>query len=175
MYILSGSSTPKDDSIHHNGAGRIACIEMESMTLQEMGFSSLKVSFNNLFTKDYIVKNGSFDFSNDYQNIQKNFEYLSKGGFPESFVQNYTEKECIEINTDYLKQICRLNKKDKSNNVLYTFSRTMMEKIITELARLTGQELNISKIADITGYSKETVIRYIDILENMFIIKKLYC
>ena len=49
LYILTGSSTPAKDAVTHSGAGRIARLDMSTMTLWERGLSSGAVSLSGLF------------------------------------------------------------------------------------------------------------------------------
>lgn len=49
LYILTGSSTPAKNSVTHSGAGRIARLDMSTMTLWERGLSTGSVSLKNLF------------------------------------------------------------------------------------------------------------------------------
>ena len=50
-YILTGSSVPVSDKIHHSGAGRICRMKMYTMSLYESGDSSGEVSLKDLFGK----------------------------------------------------------------------------------------------------------------------------
>lgn len=54
LFILTGSSTPAKDAVTHSGAGRIARVDMSTMTLWERGLSTGSVSLSGLFE-------GSFD------------------------------------------------------------------------------------------------------------------
>lgn len=46
LFILTGSSTPAKDSVTHSGAGRIARVDMNTMTLWERGpFHRSRVAF----------------------------------------------------------------------------------------------------------------------------------
>ena len=49
LFILTGSSTPAKDSVTHSGAGRIARVDMSTMTLWERGLSTGAVSLSGLF------------------------------------------------------------------------------------------------------------------------------
>ena len=49
LYILTGSSTPAKDTVTHSGAGRIARLDMSTMTLWERGLSTGAVSLSGLF------------------------------------------------------------------------------------------------------------------------------
>ena len=44
LFILTGSSTPAKDAVTHSGAGRIARVDMSTMTLWERGLSTGSVS-----------------------------------------------------------------------------------------------------------------------------------
>ena len=49
LFILTGSSTPAKDAVTHSGAGRIARVDMSTMTLWERGLSTGSVSLSGLF------------------------------------------------------------------------------------------------------------------------------
>lgn len=49
LFILTGSSTPAKDAVTHSGAGRIARVDMSTMTLWERGLSTGAVSLSELF------------------------------------------------------------------------------------------------------------------------------
>lgn len=48
MYLLTGSSAPAMDRVSHSGAGRIARLRMEPMTLYEQGLSTGEASLERL-------------------------------------------------------------------------------------------------------------------------------
>lgn len=74
-YILTGSSSPGKDQVHHSGAGRIAKLRMHTMTLQEMGLSSGAVSLAGLF-------DGVFEPQLVQQHLTPLSEMVCKGGWP---------------------------------------------------------------------------------------------
>ncbi len=43
-YILTGSSNPEEAAKIHAGAGRFTILDMRTMSLQELGFSTRKIS-----------------------------------------------------------------------------------------------------------------------------------
>lgn len=53
LYILTGSSTPEKDKVSHSGAGRIARVDMSTMTLLERGIARGGVSLSSLFAGDF--------------------------------------------------------------------------------------------------------------------------
>lgn len=53
-FILTGSSTPAKDKVSHSGAGRIARVDMSTMTMWELGKSEGSVSLAGLFEGDVV-------------------------------------------------------------------------------------------------------------------------
>jgi hypothetical protein len=143
LYIFTGSSTPTDNTERHDGAGRFSAICMENLTLQEMNCVEKNVEFISLFTHNYKIKDVNVfkDISNE-ECIKMNFNLLSRGGFVKNFIQNLDEATCINKNKDYVNQICKQNRRDEKNTVLFSFSKNIMGKVIKEVARNTGQEIN---------------------------------
>ncbi len=62
LYILTGSATPNDaNAPMHSGVGRIARVRMGTLTLQESGISSGKVSLAGLLRGDTYAAAGKLD------------------------------------------------------------------------------------------------------------------
>lgn len=74
-FILTGSSEPRKDLVHHSGAGRMAKLRMRTMTLVEMGLSSGKVSLAGLFE-------GRFEPQLVQQSLLPLANVVCKGGWP---------------------------------------------------------------------------------------------
>ncbi len=49
QFILTGSANPEENIKMHSGAGRFTILDMRTMSWQELGFSSGKVSMKSLF------------------------------------------------------------------------------------------------------------------------------
>jgi predicted AAA+ superfamily ATPase len=101
--------------------------------------------------------------------IYRNFEeYLLYGMYPEIFsmasIKDKTEY-LINLRNSYLfKDIFALEQVKNSSKLL---------DIVRLLALQVGSEISLNEIATRVGLSKNTVERYIDILEKAFIIKKI--
>ncbi len=80
QFILTGSSQPNKEKVHHSGAGRISRLHMRTMSLQESGRSSGKVSLAGLF-------NGEFEPQLVHQNLLPLADYICQGGWP-SLIHN---------------------------------------------------------------------------------------
>ena len=80
QFILTGSSQPNKEKVHHSGAGRISRLHMRTMSLQESGQSSGKVSLAGLF-------HGEFEPQLVQQNLLPLADYICQGGWP-SLIHN---------------------------------------------------------------------------------------
>ena len=80
QFILTGSSQPNKEKVHHSGAGRISRLHMRTMSLQESGRSSGKVSLAGLFR-------GEFEPQLVQQDLFPLAEYICQGGWP-SLIRN---------------------------------------------------------------------------------------
>lgn len=76
LFILTGSSTPMRKGIRHTGAGRIAKINMRTLSLYEMGFSKGYISFRDLCKKS-VEKRMFEDIS-----LENIIDYILIGGWP---------------------------------------------------------------------------------------------
>ena len=74
-FILTGSSEPRKDKVHHSGAGRIAKLRMRTMTLSELGKSSGTISLGDLFE-------GKFEPQLVQQPLLPLAHTICKGGWP---------------------------------------------------------------------------------------------
>lgn len=75
LFILTGSSTPAKDAVTHSGAGRIARVDMSTMTLWERGLSTGSVSLSGLFE-------GAFDPSACETSLAPLADAICCGGWP---------------------------------------------------------------------------------------------
>lgn len=78
QFILTGSATPNHKGILHSGAGRIAKIRMNTMSLFESGDSSGEISLRDL-TEGKIKPKMTGEVS-----LKKMIEYIVRGGWPAS-------------------------------------------------------------------------------------------
>lgn len=74
-FVLTGSSEPRKELVHHSGAGWIAKLRMRTMTLAEMGLSSELVSLAGLFE-------GRFEPQLAQQSLAPLADVICKGGWP---------------------------------------------------------------------------------------------
>ena len=168
-YILTGSSVPVSDKIHHSGAGRICKMKMRTMSLYESGDSSGEVSLKELFEGK--VKN---KLVNKVE-LQRIAELIVRGGWPESI--NISVDGAMKITKSYIEAVL-----DKDIVAIDGVKRdkTKMEMLLRSLARnestISSNNILIKDIDDNvteerTSISKNTVADYLNILNRLHLIE----
>lgn len=160
--ILTGSSTPKTKGVLHSGAGRIVSIRMNAMSLYESNDSTGDVSLLDLV-------NGKFEDSLVEETSLEKLAYLIvRGGWP----KNIHSKKPTITPKSYVEAILNSNLTDEEGK---RFSKYKIEHILKSLARNETTTVSYSKISndiletDEKNVSKDTVIRYIDEFDRMFL------
>lgn len=97
QFILTGSSTPDEDSSRHSGAGRIRRLTMRTLSLHERGLTQAKVSLVSLLDGT-ATPEGSVDAGvGDY------ISWMAAGGWP-GFV-GLDAEDAVEEVAAYIEQI----------------------------------------------------------------------
>ena len=99
-YVLTGSSTPAKERVHHSGAGRIATLRMRTCSLAETGESSAQVSLAGLFE-------GRFEPCLVQQRLAPLATSICKGGWPA--LMGATEEEAERYLDAYLDALFGVN------------------------------------------------------------------
>jgi len=113
------------------------------------------------------------DFSKDQIEIfnQHLINYINYGNYSSVVLSTKIDSEKVRSESDrYLHQILL---RDLPN--LYGINK--LHKLNTFTSFLTynsGIETNAEELAQLSGYTKETVIKYLDYLEHIFLIKRIY-
>ena len=76
QFILTGSANPEEEIKLHSGAGRFTIVEMQTMSWQEMGYSTGVVSLNALLHGNAIA------YSDNDLTVELIIERMIKGGWP---------------------------------------------------------------------------------------------
>lgn len=162
MLILTGSSTPKTKGIMHSGAGRIASIRMNTMSLFESGDSSGLISL-----KD--IAEGAFEECFVEEPTLEKLAYLIvRGGWP----KNISSKNPTITPRSYIEAIINGNLTGEDGK---TYSKDKIERILKSLARNETTMASISRIAkdiedtDSVTMSADTVSRYIEEMNRMYL------
>ncbi|WP_040543769.1 ATP-binding protein [Metamycoplasma auris] len=164
LFILTGSSTPKYKGVLHSGAGRIARIRMDTMSLYESNESSGVVSLKDLsnqIVKEQLIEPLSFE----------RLAYLVvRGGWPKNI--NSSVSQCHLLPNSYINTILNESIKQIDNS---KYDPLKIKLILKSLARneatFVAEDTIIKDISinDKKTISRPTINKYIDVLNRMFI------
>ncbi len=164
QFILTGSATPNHKGIMHSGAGRIGKIRMRPMSLYESGFSSGKVSLEELCSGNLTPAiTGEVD-------LRKIIEYIVRGGWPANI--NTPIEQAALLPKEYLDAVI--------NDDVYRIDgikrdTRKMQLLLKSLARnesttATNKKLRTDIITlDDEDINQETVANYLDIFSRLFL------
>lgn len=166
LYLLTGSSRPRDDAPLHSGAGRIGRLRMRPMSLFESGHSTGEVRLVD------ILAGADPAAAPSRATIPGLVERLVTGGWPET--QVLAERDARRWVADYIRTVAEvdvpaLGPRRNPPNVL---------RLLASLARATGTPLNRSALEREVGgaggpIASETLANYLDALDRLMLIEPL--
>lgn len=166
MFILTGSSVPVDDGIHHSGTGRISRLVMRPMSLFESGESNGSVSLSSLFSSTTPIDPQKSEIT-----IPDLAFLMCRGGWPASV--NKSEKSALLIAQEYIvslaeSEVSRTSGSKKNPQRVMNLLRSYARNIST-LAT------NKSIIGDIQAndlsFSETTYYEYLNALQRLYIVE----
>ena len=165
-FLLTGSSTPAMDRVVHSGAGRIARLRMEPMTLFEQGISNGAASISALMRGEDVPAAQSRASLGDV------VESLCRGGWPA--VQERPAMLAGLVPSQYIEALC--DGADEKEGLDASYMRWMLYA----LARNDGGAASLETIArdtsqgeDPTSADRAAVARYLDYLEKNYLVRNL--
>jgi len=164
-YVLTGSSTPKIRPAH-TSVGRIAPLEMSTMSLLETGESTGAVSLLSLFEGTLDIAQVAGLDVDDYARV------ICRGGWPEAVVSE-SRGDAGGMARDYVLELLdsNINEMDGIRR-----NRTWMRQIMRSYARNVSGQASLSTIAaDMQGEppSAPTLSEYVDALSRAFVLNDL--
>ncbi len=163
-FILTGSAEPNKAKVHHSGAGRIAKLKMDTMTLQEMGLSTGAVSLSGLF-------DGTFEPQLVQQKLAPLATLICKGGWPALVGDKAFDPEYLD---EYFKALFDVSIAHKG------LSGAESRRVARSLARNLGSAAKLSTIAEdaqLTAVSDRAAInkvtQHIEALESLYVITQI--
>ena len=164
-FILTGSSTPAKDKVSHSGAGRIARVDMSTMTMLEKGEVSGGVSLADLF-------DGTFKpCAAESPKLGEYASSIVKGGWPALVGRG--ERAASNAIHSYLAATFETSVAKKGGN------SALARRVARSLARNVGTGATLHTIADDISQgdariqTRHTVSRYIDLLEELYLLEEL--
>ena len=157
--IVSGSSTFEiKKKFKESLAGRTVNFELYPLSFEEF------LIFKN---KNYELKKENSKIINDELVILAE-EYIKFGGYPKIVLENSEEKKQA-----YLSQIINTYVRKDIRDIGNIRNIDSFNKLIEVLASQSGQLLNVSELSNTLEINRETVLEYLDLLENTFMIKRI--
>lgn len=166
QFILTGSANPNEDAKMHSGAGRFTIVDMRTMSWQELGLSTGKVSLAELFEGKKI------EIYDEPTELELIIQQIIKGGFPGSI--NNSLEQAIDINRAYIELLAEVDMSKVSNvrrdpMKINSLLRSLARNTAT-LVENTVLEKDIRQF-DNVGLSRPTIYDYLDTLNRLMIIE----
>lgn len=168
-FILTGSSVPKRRTYIHSGTGRIAKLDMRTMTLFEMGDSTGSISLKDILS-------GKLDHMDCGEpSLDHIADLIVRGGWPSDIgldpeYYGLTAKQYVK---EAVEDACRLDDKDRN--------REKMRMLLKSLARNESTLASDSKVMeDMKTYEDSTITpptlsEYCDCLDRIHLIEDTPC
>lgn len=168
QFLLTGSATPfgpgDEDKPKHTGTGRIARLDMDSMSLEESGVSSCEVSLSALFGNTSEVEGCARVSIEDYAAL------ICAGGWPAPIAQGRLD---AGVACDYVTALCETDVSEASGAEL---DPDRARALLRSIARNSAQEASLATLlADVrnvgVGMSEPTLRTYLNALRRLFVIE----
>lgn len=167
QFILTGSANPDEDVKLHSGAGRFTVVEMQTMSWQEMGYSSGLVSLAQL------LRGENISFLNVELSLESVIERMIKGGWPA--LLDVSLEDAVLLNRGYVDLLADIDMSRVSNvkrdpRKVRTLLRSIARNIATMVDNTT-LEKDIKAVEDV-DLSRPTIIDYLDTLSKLMIFEE---
>ena len=165
QFILTGSANPSDDVKLHSGAGRFTIVQMDTMTWQELGYSTGIVKVSDLLE-------GSFtDFYDAGISLDFILDRMLIGGWPTLLNEN--TKNALKMNRGYVDLLCEVDMSRVSGVKRDPLKvRSLLRSIARNTATLVDNKTleQDVKTSDKNELSRNTISEYLDALSRIMIL-----
>jgi predicted AAA+ superfamily ATPase len=166
QFILTGSAHPEENAKMHSGAGRFTILDMRTMSWQELGLSSGKISLADLF------KSKQIDIYDEPTSIDLIIGQLIKGGFPRQM--NSSVAQSADINRAYVELLADV---DMSRVSQTKRDPLKVRSLLKSLARNTSTLVDNAvlekdiKEHETKSLSRPTIYDYLEVLQRLMILE----
>ena len=167
-FILTGSSDPQKENVHHSGAGRIDRIKMSTMTLQETGESSGIISLQGLFQ-------GEFTQALVQQKLPPLAEMICRGGWPMLISKKVESDDAAEYLESYFDALLDISLPRKGLN------QREARNMIISLARNVSSAVTLQTLSKDAGFAdfeqKSAAVKaasYLDAFRSLYVIQEVH-
>jgi uncharacterized protein len=156
QFILTGSANPDEKTKKHSGAGRFTVLDMRTMSWQELGYSTGKVSLKTL------LEDGQINVYDEATDLEFIIERIITGGFPGLI--NKSLLQATDINRAYINLLAEV---DMSRVSDIKRDPVNVRSLLRSLARNTSTTIETTSIeADIfekdsASISRPTIYDYL--------------
>jgi predicted AAA+ superfamily ATPase len=167
QFILTGSANPEETTKMHSGAGRFTTLDMRTMSWQELGISSGKISMKDLF------QGAKIDIYDEAIPLEMIVEKIVIGGFPTTL--NKSVSQAININLGYIDLLAEVDMSRVSN---IHRDPVKLKGLLRSIARNTATLADASTFAgdiqekESSDISRPTIYDYLDSLKRLMIVEE---
>lgn len=167
QFILTGSANPEEEIKLHSGAGRFTVVEMQTMSWQEMGYSTGAVSLRAL------LNGGAVNYSDNGLTVELIVERMIKGGWPA--LLNSSQNEAVLLNRSYVDLLAevdmsRVSKVKRDPQKVRSLLRSIARNIATLVDNTTlEKDIKASENSDV---SRPTIIDYLNALSQLMVFEE---
>lgn len=167
QFILTGSANPEEEIKLHSGAGRFTVVEMQTMSWQEMGYSTGTVSLSALLSGE------SVSYSDNQLTVELIVERMIKGGWPALLHSNMNE--AVLLNRSYVDLLAevdmsRVSKVKRDPQKVRSLLRSIARNIATLVDNTTlEKDIKASENSDV---SRPTIIDYLNALSQLMVFEE---
>ena len=164
QFILTGSANPEESIKMHSGAGRFTTLDMRTMSWQEMGYSTGKISLNDLF------EGAKIDIYDEPTDLEFIIERIIAGGFPGLLRKN--TRQARDLNRAYVDLLAEVDISRVSDTKRDPIK---VRNLLRSLARNTATMVDIStlekdiRLRDFKDLSRPTIYDYLTALDRLMI------
>ncbi|MCF8408570.1 MAG: DUF4143 domain-containing protein [Crocinitomicaceae bacterium] len=164
QFILTGSANPEESIKMHSGAGRFTILDMRTMSWQEMGYSTGKISLKKLFSGEKI------DVYDEPTDLEFIIDRIITGGFPG--LMNKNIRQARDMNRAYVDLLAEVDMSRLSNTKRDPIK---IKNLLRSLARNTATMVDIKTLEadirqrDFKDISRPTIYDYLDTLDRLMI------
>jgi uncharacterized protein len=165
QFILTGSANPADNAKLHSGAGRFTVMQMDTMSWQELGYSTGTIKLSELLT-------GKANPNSETAiSLELIIERMCIGGWPTLIGE--TEKNALNMNRSYVDLLCEVDmnrvtgvKRDPQK------VRSLLKSLARNVATLVDNQTleKDVKTNERNELSRNTVSDYLDALSRLMIL-----
>jgi predicted AAA+ superfamily ATPase len=164
QFILTGSANPEESVKMHSGAGRFTILDMRTMSWQEMGYSTGKISLKKLFSGEKI------DIYDEPTDLEFIIDRIITGGFPG--LMNKNIRQARDMNRAYVDLLAEVDMSRLSNTKRDPIK---IKNLLRSLARNTATMVDIKTLEadirqrDFKDISRPTIYDYLNALDRLMI------